>query len=152
MMNKNKRRYAIISIALILLGVGYLAFNNFGKNLVYFFTPSEVVAFTPSHYGKHVRVAGMVVRESVIMVPNTLEITFRLTDGKETIAVQFEGITPDLFKEGQGAVVEGYWNSDSKFYSKMIMAKHAEDYMPPEMKQAGVSLPRKDLLKTLQVE
>ncbi len=151
-MNKNKRKSILISIALILLGVGYLAFSNFGDNLVYFSTPSEVVKFTPSRYGKKIRVAGMVVRESVNMVPNTLEMTFRLTDGKETIAVQFEGIPPDLFKEGQGAVVEGYWSSDSRFYSKMIMAKHSEDYMPPEMKQTGVSLPKKDLLKTLQVE
>ncbi|MBI3358240.1 MAG: cytochrome c maturation protein CcmE [Nitrospirae bacterium] len=151
-MNKNKKKPAIISIVLILLGVGYLAFSNFGKNLVYFFTPSEVVAFTPSHYGKKVRVAGMVVRESVKMIPNTLEMTFRLSDGKATIPIHYKGVPPDLFKEGQGAVVEGYWNSDLHFYSKMIMAKHSEDYMPPEMKQAGVSLPRKDLLKTLQVE
>jgi len=151
-MYKNKRKAILASIALILFGVAYLAFGNFGKNLVYFFTPSEVVAFTPSRYGKKIRVAGMVVRESVKMIPNTLEMTFRLSDGKETIPVHYEGVPPDLFKEGQGAVVEGYWNADLQFYSKMIMAKHAEDYMPPEMKQAGVSLPRKDLLKTLRVE
>lgn len=151
-MNKNKRKAILISIALILSGFLYLAFSNFGDNLVYFSTPSEVVAFTPSRYGKKIRVAGMVVRESVKVVPDTLEMTFRLTDGKETIFVQFEGITPDLFKEGQGAVVEGYWASDLRFYSKMIMAKHAEDYMPPEMKQAGAVLPTKDLLKTLQVQ
>jgi len=151
-MPKSKRTSILISIALILLGVLYLAFSNFGKNLVYFFTPSEVVAFTPSHYGKKIRVAGMVVRESVKMVPNTLEVTFRLSDGKATIPVHYEGVPPDLFKEGQGAVVEGYWRSDLQFYSKMIMAKHSEDYMPPDMKQAGVSLPKKDLFKTLQVE
>ncbi len=151
-MNKKKKTSILISIALILLGVGYLAFSNFSKNLVYFFTPSEVAAFPPSRYGKKIRVAGMVVRESVKMVPNTLEMTFRLSDGKETIPIHYEGAPPDLFKEGQGAVVEGYWNSDLQFYSKMIMAKHSEDYMPPEMKQAGVALPRKDLLKTLQTE
>jgi cytochrome c-type biogenesis protein CcmE len=124
--------------------------GNFGKNLVYFFTPSEVVALSPDYYGKKVRVGGMVVKGSLKVVPNSLKMTFELTDGLATIPVAFEGIPPDLFKEGQGAVVEGSWDDRKQFHSSLIMAKHSEDYMPIELRKAGVKLPKKDLLKTLQ--
>lgn len=145
-----KNRGMIISMTVIVLSIGYLAVGQFGKNLVYFFTPSEVVALSPEYQGKNIRVAGMVVRKSIKMIPNSDQVLFQLTDGQKTISIDFNGITPDLFKEGQGAVVEGYWGQDQTFHSKMIMAKHSEDYMPIEMKEAGVALPRKDLLKTLQ--
>jgi cytochrome c-type biogenesis protein CcmE len=135
---------------LIAGGLAYLGMGQFGQNLVYFFTPSEVIAFTPEYFGKKVRVGGMVVQGSLQVVPNSLKMNFKLTDGQATIPVEFEGIPPDLFKEGQGAVVEGHWDSAKRFHSNMIMAKHSEDYMPIEMKQAGIELPKKDLLKSLQ--
>jgi len=140
----------IVSLLLVISAVGYLAFGNFGKNLVYFFTPSEVVALSPDFYGKKVRVAGLVVKGSLKVVPNSLQMNFELTDGAVTIPVTFEGVPPDLFKEGQGAVVEGYWDPGKRFHSNMIMAKHSEDYMPIALKRAGVQLPKKDFLKTLQ--
>lgn len=147
----SKRNGILFSIIVVVAGLGYLAFGNFGENLVYFVTPSEVVAFSPDHFGKKIRVGGMVVKDSMKVVPNTLKISFDLTDGAETIPVAFEGIPPDLFKEGQGAVVEGYWDGgDKRFHSHMIMAKHEEDYMPIEMKKAGVELPKKGLLNTLK--
>jgi len=139
------------SIAVVIGGVLYLSLGKFSENLVYFVTPSEVVAFSPEQYGRRVRVAGMVVKESVKVVPNTLVIHFKLTDGIDTIPVVFEGIPPDLFKEGQGAVAEGYWRDDKQFHSSTIMAKHSEDYMPVDMKNVGVSLPKKDFLKTLNI-
>ena len=146
------RKLGIISsIAIVVIGLGYLAFGNFGDNLVYFVTPSEVVNFDSKRYGKKIRVGGMVVKASMVVVPETLKIRFDLTDGAKTIPVAFEGIPPDLFKEGKGAVVEGYWDEDHVFHSHMIMAKHEEDYMPIEMKKAGVQLPTKGLLKTLKV-
>ncbi len=129
--------------------LGYLALGNFGENLVYFFTPSEVIALSEDYYGKKVRVGGMVVEGSLNVVPHSLKMTFKLTDGANQIPVAFEGIPPDLFKEGQGAVVEGYWDQENTFHSNMIMAKHSEDYMPIEMKEAGVQLPKKDFIKTL---
>ncbi|MHB8483601.1 MAG: cytochrome c maturation protein CcmE [Nitrospiria bacterium] len=150
-MKFTKKTGVILSIGIIAVCLGYLAMGNFGKNLVYFFTPSEVSAFTQDHFGKKVRVAGLVVRQSVKIVPETKNINFELTDGKTVIPVTFEGIPPDLFKEGQGAVVEGYWDSDKRLHSQMIMAKHSEDYMPPDMKKAGISLPKKDFYKTLNV-
>ena len=149
-MKRGKKASIIFSIAVVVIGLGYLALGNFGKNLVYFVTPSEVVAFSPDHYGKKIRVGGLVVKESMKVVPNTLKISFNLTDGAETIPIAFEGVPPDLFKEGQGAVVEGYWSDDKTFHSHMIMAKHEEDYMPIELKKAGVTLPKKGLLKSLQ--
>jgi len=95
-------------------------------------------------------VGGLVVPGSLRVVPKSLKMTFELTDGAATIPVSFEGIPPDLFKEGQGAVLEGYWDEARQFHSNLIMAKHSEDYMPIELKRAGIQLPKKDLLKTLQ--
>ncbi|MEC4678395.1 MAG: cytochrome c maturation protein CcmE [Nitrospirota bacterium] len=140
------------SVLVVIAGLSYLALGNFGENLVYFMTPSEVVTLEQDLYGKKMRVAGMVVEASMKVVPETLKISFDLTDGAETIPVAFEGIPPDLFKEGKGAVVEGYWDQDQIFHSHMIMAKHEEDYMPIEMKNAGESLPTLGLIKTLHVE
>lgn len=140
----------IISILLVAGALGYLALGNFGENLVYFFTPTEVKAFSPDYIQKKVRVGGMVVKHSVKALPGKTGLTFELTDGESTIPVTFEGIPPDLFKEGQGAVVEGYWTADHQFRSHLIMAKHSEDYMPMELKRAGVTLPKKDFMKSLQ--
>lgn len=147
---KSKKIGIGISILVIAGALGYLALGNFGENLIYFYTPSEVLSLSHDYYGKKVRVGGMVVDGSLKVVPNTLRINFELTDGAETIPVAFEGVPPDLFKEGTGAVVEGYWDSGKVFHSNMIMAKHSEEYMPIEMKRAGVELPKKDLMKSLQ--
>ena len=150
LLTKGRKIGIIASIVVIAGALGYLALGNFGKNLVYFYTPSEVLSLSPEHYGKKVRVGGLVVQGSLHVIPNTLRMTFDLTDGARTIPVAFEGVPPDLFKEGKGAVAEGYIDSGKIFHSNMIMAKHSEDYMPIELKRAGVELPKKDLLKTLQ--
>lgn len=148
-MGKKKKVGVIVSILVVGGALAYLALGNFGDNLVYFFTPSEVTAFAPDYYQKKVRVGGMVVEGTVQAYPDRLGLTFELTDGEATIPVTFEGIPPDLFKEGQGAVVEGYWTDQQQFKSNLIMAKHSEDYMPIELKRAGVELPRKDFMKSL---
>ena len=145
----HKKTGIIISLILVGGALMYLALGNFGENLVYFFTPSEVIAFTPDHFQKKVRVGGMVVKGSMQTDASGLGMTFELTDGEATIPVTFKGIPPDLFKEGQGAVVEGTWTEHHQFQSNLIMAKHSEDYMPIELKRAGVELPRKDFMKSL---
>lgn len=152
MSTQRKKIGIVISLLLVAGALGYLALGNFGENLVYFFTPSEVKAFTADHYQKKVRVGGMVVKGSMQSHSDKVGLNFELTDGSATIPVTFEGIPPDLFKEGQGAVVEGYWTEEHMFHSHLIMAKHSEDYMPIELKRAGVNLPRKDFLKTLAPE
>lgn len=150
MWTRGRKVGIIISLALVAGALGYLALGNFGQNVVYFFTPSEVVAFSPEHYQQKVRVGGMVVKGSLKTTAPTTGMTFQLTDGETTIPVTFEGIPPDLFKEGQGAVVEGVWTPAKEFHSTMIMAKHSEDYMPIELRRAGVELPKKDFMKTLR--
>ncbi len=150
MWTRGKKLGIIVSLVLVASALSYLALGNFGQNLVYFFTPSEVSGFTPEHFNKKVRVGGMVVKGSVKSTPQPVGMTFELTDGEVTIPVTFQGIPPDLFKEGQGAVVEGVWTQTKEFHSTMIMAKHSEDYMPIELKRAGAELPKKDFLKTLR--
>ena len=145
-----KKKIGMVASLLVTAGaLAYLGLGNFGDNLVYFFTPSEVTAFSPDYYQKKVRVGGMVVPGSMKADTDRLGMTFELTDGEATIPVTFAGIPPDLFKEGQGAVVEGYWTDQRQFQSNFIMAKHSEDYMPIELKRAGVELPRKDFMKSL---
>jgi cytochrome c-type biogenesis protein CcmE len=92
----------------------------------------------------------MVETGSMVMTPGTMKVDFRLSDGETVIPVAFEGVPPDLFKEGQGAVAEGFWDKDRKFHADLIMAKHSEDYMPIEMKRAGKEMPKEDILKTLK--
>lgn len=146
---KSRKIAIIVSLCVVVGLLVYLALRNFEDNLVYFYTPSEVKAFTPDYYQKKVRVGGMVVKGTMKAHPKRLGSTFDLTDGEATIPVTFDGIPPDLFKEGQGAVVEGSWTDDHQFKSNLIMAKHSEDYMPIELKRAGVELPRKDFMKSL---
>ena len=149
MWTRGKKTGFLVSMLMVGGALSYLALGNFGENLVYFFTPSEVKAFTPEYYQKKIRIGGMVVKGSVKSHPDPVGLSFELTDGAATIPINFEGIPPDLFKEGQGAVVEGYWTVNHQFRSNLIMAKHSEDYMPMELKRAGVELPKKDFMKSL---
>ena len=89
MPTKNKKGAIIVSILLIAGALGYLALGNFGENIVYFVTPSEVKAFTPEAYTKKVRVGGMVVKGSLETQPDPVGLTFELTDGAATIPVAF---------------------------------------------------------------
>lgn len=173
MFMKSRKIGMIVSLCVVGGALVYLALGNFWDNRVYFYTPSEVKAFAPDSYQKKVRVGGMVVKGTMKTCRKPVGLTFNLTDGEATIPVTFDGIPPDLFKEGQGAVVEGSWTDEKydckegqaavvegswtddhddhqfKFKSNLIMAKHSEDYMPIELKRAGVELPRKDFMKSL---
>lgn len=145
------RKIGIVGSALVVAGiVGYLAWGSFSDSLVYFYTPAEVVKLTPAQENDRIRVGGMVVKGSMKVKPQDTEIEFLLTDGEKTIPVRYVGVPPDLFAEGQGAVVEGFWRQSGRFEAKLIMAKHAEDYMPVEMKRAGKEMPKEDLIKTLK--
>lgn len=145
------RKWGLIgSAAAVAAALAYLVSGSFGDALVYFYTPSEVVKLTDGNHDRKIRVGGMVEQGSLAVTPQSLKIGFRLTDGETTIPVAYEGVPPDLFKEGQGAVVEGVWRADRVFQASFIMAKHAEDYMPVEMKRAGHELPKEDWLKSLR--
>jgi cytochrome c-type biogenesis protein CcmE len=150
-MNGRRKWGLLSSVALVLAALGYLVVGNFQGSLVYFYTPSEVLGADDLPLNpKRIRVGGIVEEGSMdITATGSLLVDFRLTDGASSIPVRFEGVPPDLFEEGQGAVVEGHWKADGVFRADLIMAKHAEDYMPRELAREGVQMPRVDPMSTI---
>ena len=129
---RKRRLYAIL---LILVGVSAtiaLALNAFQENLLYYFSPSEVHAGKVPQ-GRNIRVGGMVVEGSVKRPGQDLMVQFVLTDYAQEVTVQFEGILPDLFREGQGIIAQGQLNQNNTFIASEVLAKHDENYMPPEV-------------------
>jgi len=129
------RRKRMWVVGLILLGVSVAAFfalTAFQKNLLYFFTPTQVAA-GEAPQGYPFRVGGLVVQGSVKREPNSLAVHFSVTDGTSTIPVSYSGILPDLFREGQGIISIGKMNDQGVFEASEVLAKHDENYMPPEV-------------------
>lgn len=126
-----KRRRFIIGGAIILAALSYLIYSGMRQAVVYFVTPSELKAEAKGAQGKSLRVGGMVVQGSLQKDLQKLSYAFHLSDGKASIPVYFQGIPPDLFAEGKGAVVEGRLAVNGVFMATTIMAKHAEEYSPP---------------------
>lgn len=128
-------------IAWIILGVTGVAIaaglilTAFEKNLMYFYSPSEV-ADGKAPTGRTFRLGGMVVKGSVQREPKKLEVQFTLTDYADERVVRFAGILPDLFREGQGIVAIGQLNDAGIFVADDVLAKHDENYMPPEVASA----------------
>jgi cytochrome c-type biogenesis protein CcmE len=130
-----------IAGGLAALGVSAaLVLNAFQSNLVFFFTPTQV-AKKEVPLERTFRIGGLVEPGSVVRNKDALSVTFRVTDGANTVPATFTGILPDLFKEGKGVVAEGRVGSDGVFKASQVLAKHDENYMPPEaaeaLKQAG---------------
>jgi cytochrome c-type biogenesis protein CcmE len=129
---RKKRLYLIM---LMVLGVGVavaLALNAFNQNLMFFYSPSEVVAGDAP--GNHpFRLGGLVTEGSVQRQPNGLTVRFDLTDTQKHVTVEYTGILPDLFREGQGIVAHGRLRNDGTFVADEVLAKHDENYMPPEV-------------------
>ena len=141
-MNK-KRKNRLILVLLILAGVGAtvtLALKALDQNLLYFFSPSQVKA-GEAPIDHSFRLGGLVADGSVEREPDGLTMHFDITDGAETIAVTYVGLLPDLFREGQGVVTTGKINGLTKdgkvhFTAEEVLAKHDENYMPPEVQEA----------------
>ncbi len=130
---KRKQRLAVVF--LILLGVGAatsLALTAFQENMLYFYDPTQILA-GEAPKGKKIRVGGMVAEGSVKRATDSLKIEFDVTDYQNIITVQYEGILPDLFREGQGIVAIGKMQDNGQFVASEILAKHDENYMPPEV-------------------
>lgn len=129
---RKKRLYLIgIMVVGIAVAVG-LALKAFDENLMFFFSPSEVAAGeAPKNHA--FRVGGLVTEGSVQRQPDGLTVHFDLTDNAETITVQYAGILPDLFREGQGIVAMGKLGENGRFVASEVLAKHDENYMPPEV-------------------
>jgi len=136
MRSRKRQRLWLVSIGVLLLaGAATLALTAFEDNLVFFHSPSDIAA-GKTEAGRLVRVGGLVEDGSVERTPGSPVIAFRLTDGAASTSVVYEGILPDLFREGQGVVANGRLQSDGTFVAVEILAKHDENYMPPEVADA----------------
>ena len=132
--SKVKLRFLFIVIILITLILTiFLILKSFEENVVYFQSPSEIKALSELDK-KKIRVGGMVKKNSISI--NSNELKFVITDFKNEINVIYTGAIPNLFEEGKGVVAEGVLNDRNFFSASKILAKHDENYMPPEVKQA----------------
>lgn len=126
----------MIVTGLVLLGVASaLVLNAFQSNLVFFFSPSQIAA-NEAPRGKTFRVGGMVETGSVRRAADGLTVNFNVTDTAKSIPVVYTGILPDLFKEGKGVVAQGRIAQDGVFVATEVLAKHDENYMPPDAAHA----------------
>jgi cytochrome c-type biogenesis protein CcmE len=133
-MKPRHRRFAWIAAGLAVLGVAVaLVLNAFQSNLVFFFSPTDIVE-NKAPQGRTFRVGGLVEEKSVKR--EGVVVRFNVTDTAKTIPVVYTGILPDLFKEGKGVVAQGKLGPDGVFTASEVLAKHDENYMPPEAAEA----------------
>jgi len=129
------RRKRMVAVAAIVIGVGAataVALQAFQENIMYFYSPSQVTAGeAPAE--RSFRLGGLVTSGSLQRTPGSIEINFTVTDNAETIPVKYSGLLPDLFREGQGVIAHGKLGSDGVFMADEVLAKHDENYMPPEV-------------------
>ena len=135
-MKPRHRRFAWIAAGVAALGLAAaLVLNAFQSNLVFFFTPTQVAA-KEAPQGRVFRIGGLVEKGSLTRDTDSLTVRFRVTDTAQTIPVVYTGLLPDLFKEGKGVVAQGSLAPDGSFRATEVLAKHDENYMPPEAKAA----------------
>lgn len=133
-----KRRNRLLIIALLVLGVGTavaLALVALNENINLFYSPTQV-ARGEVPQGHTFRVGGLVADGSVRREGQGLTVSFDVTDGPHRVTVDYTGILPDLFREGQGIVAQGRLNPNGRFTADQVLAKHDENYMPPEVAEA----------------
>jgi len=133
-----RRRQRLLLVVLMLSGVSVAAafgVSAFRQNLMLFHSPADIAAGAVES-GRPFRVGGMVVDGSVKRDETNLLVRFDLTDHQDTVSVAFDGILPDLFREGQGIVAMGQLDSAGTFVASEVLAKHDENYMPPEVAEA----------------
>lgn len=131
-MKSRHRRFAWIAAGLAALAVATgLVLNAFRSNLVFFYSPSQVLA-NEAPTGRPFRIGGMVEQGSLAREKDSLTVRFAVTDTAKTMTVVYTGLLPDLFKEGKGVVAQGTLGPDGVFRASEVLAKHDENYMPPE--------------------
>jgi len=146
-MKPRHRRFAWIGAGIAVLGIAAaLVLNAFQSNLVFFFTPTQVVD-KAAPQGRPFRIGGLVEQGSLQRDTSSLTVRFRVTDTAKTVPVVYTGLLPDLFREGKGVVAQGTLTQDGTFRATEVLAKHDENYMPPEAKaaveqaQKGMAMP-----------
>jgi len=133
-MKRKHKRLTFVGIAMLLLGAAAaLVLTAFEENIVFFYSPTDLIAKKPAA-SQRLRIGGLVEDDSVEK-PGGGTVIFRVTDTANAVPVRFKGILPDLFREGQGVVVEGRYDG-ATFVADEVLAKHDENYMPPEVADA----------------
>jgi len=147
-MKKRSARIYYVSFLLVILGfVLYLFINTFNDNLLYYRSPTQLVNGNfPNNY--IFRIGGMVEEGSLIRESGTKKVSFNVTDFDNKVTVKYDGILPDLFREGQGVVIRGHLEKDY-FVAEEVLAKHDETYMPPEV-QESLGLSEESKSKTIK--
>ena len=147
-MKKRSARIYYVSFLLVILGfVFYLFINTFNDYLLYYRSPTQLVNVNfPNNY--IFRIGGMVEEGSLIRESGTKKVSFNVTDFDNKVTVKYDGILPDLFREGQGVVIRGHLEKDY-FVAEEVLAKHDETYMPPEV-QESLGLSEESKSKTIK--
>jgi len=130
---KHKKRLGMV--LLIVIGISAataLALTAFRENMLFFYSPSQIIA-GEAPVDRVIRLGGLVTKDSVRRATDSLQVQFIVTDMVQTIPVQYSGILPDLFREGQGIVAIGKMQTNGTFVADEVLAKHDENYMPPEV-------------------
>ena len=132
-MTRRHRRALLVGAMIAGLGTATaLALLAIGENMLWFFTPSQLLAEGPPH-GNRIRLGGLVVEGSVQRKAGDLEVRFDLTDHAAAVTVAYRGLLPDLFREGQGIVALGKLDANGVLQAEEVLAKHDETYMPPAL-------------------
>ncbi|MEO8037604.1 MAG: cytochrome c maturation protein CcmE [Betaproteobacteria bacterium] len=135
-MKPRSKRLALVAGGIAVLGIAAaLILNAFESNLVFFYSPSQV-AGNEAPLNRSFRIGGLVEQGSVKRQPDGITVRFVVTDTARSIPVMYAGILPDLFKEGKGVVAQGKLEADGVFHAREVLAKHDENYMPPEAADA----------------
>lgn len=129
---RRRRMVAMTSGLVCLVAATALVLAAFEQNMLYFYTPTQIAAGEAPE-GRRLRVGGLVEQGSVRRTPGALEVRFDVTDLDRTITVAYAGVLPDLFREGQGVVAHGALGADGLFEADEVLARHDENYMPPEV-------------------
>ena len=143
----SRRGKFVVGGLVILVAIAYLIWAGVSQSVVYFVTPSELLAAPVAT--KTYRLGGLVLPGSLKWEPQSLDLSFTLSDGKASVSVKHKGAPPDLFAEGRGAVVEGAWTPEGYFKASLILAKHSEEYKAPH---DGAEPGYKELIKSLRKE
>jgi cytochrome c-type biogenesis protein CcmE len=128
----------MIAVAAIVIGVGAataVALQAFQENIMYFYSPSQISSGEAPR-GRAFRLGGLVTTGSLQRVPGSIEINFVVTDNAQSIPVKYSGLLPDLFREGQGVIAHGKLDDNGVFLADEVLAKHDENYMPPEVAES----------------
>ncbi len=135
--NKKFKRFGFIIIIFCSIGLAvFFVLKALEEKIIFFYTPTKLQEKKNDNLG-YIRVGGLVKEKSIHYSEEGLQISFMITDNQNSVNIIFEGILPDLFREKQGVVVEGnYDKNDNIFVAKKVLAKHDENYMPPEIQKA----------------